>query len=78
MLLLLFFGRLTWLAHSFLLLSLVVFGILPNLTRSLAARPILPVITRLCSIVDDMDEDQAATVFEQAQMVCTFMSTFVK
>jgi hypothetical protein len=29
------------------------------------------VITRLCSIVDDMDEDQAATVFEQAQMVCT-------
>jgi ATP-dependent Clp protease adapter protein ClpS len=25
------------------------------------------VITRLCAICDDMDEDQAATVFQQAQ-----------
>lgn len=27
------------------------------------------VINRLCAIVEDIDEDQAATVFEQAQKV---------
>ena len=26
------------------------------------------VITRLCSIVEDMDEDMASTIFEQAQL----------